>query len=83
MSISATIRNHKGHFFVPENWIGRGIGIYPWDTTAAKRRPAPMTVPGHVQITKKAAMALLRLKQVQLETSLQGTALILRERRLG
>lgn len=80
------IRRHKGAIFVPARWLERRIGLYPADVikdTNQAHRLHPAPPPDHVQITKKAALALIRLGMLDLETRIDQESLTLRERTIG
>lgn len=80
------IRRHKGAIFVPARWLERRVGLYPADVIkeinqAHRLHPEPPK--DHVQITKKAALALLRSRRLDLATRLDHDRLTLRERTIG
>ena len=78
------IRKHCGPIFVPENWLERRIGIYPGDVIgpASRHRDQADSVPeGHLQITKDAALSIIRHGLLELDTPQTGPFLTLRQRR--
>lgn len=80
------VRRHKGAIFVPARWLERRVGLYPADvikSTNQAHRLHPEPPPDHVQITKKAALALIRLHTLNLETRIDLDRLTLRERSIG
>ena len=80
----AVIRKHCGPIFVPETWLDRRIGIYPGDVIGPadrRRRQADSVPEGHLQITKDAALSIIRHGILELQTPTQGPALTLRQRR--
>ena len=80
------IRRHKGPIFVPARWLERRVGLYPADVIKDNNQPHrlhPDPPPEHVQITKKAALALLRLRTLDLDARLDQDRLTLRERTAG
>ena len=81
-SVRKQIQDHRGPIFAPTEWMDRRIGLYWWDATAV-RNPAPEIPPGHVQITKKGALGLVRVNQINIIATLEGNTLTLHEETKG
>ena len=80
---AAALRRHRGALFAPAQWLERRIGLYQADVIRRGNQghlEHPDPPPEHLQITKKAALALLRLGSIELEHQASGDRLVLRER---
>ena len=67
----SVIRKNCGPIFVPEIWLDRRIGIYPGDVIGPgnrRRRQADSVPEGHLQITKDAALSIIRHGTLELQT---------------
>ena len=80
---AVALRRHRGALFAPAQWLERRIGLYQADVIRRGNQghlQHPDPPPEHLQITKKAALALLRLGRIELEHEITGRGLVLSER---
>ena len=80
--VNTKIRSHTGPICVPADWLNRKIGLYVWDTTGVKR-PAQEIPAGHVQVTKRGALAAVKLGRLDIAARTQDNVLLLYEARTG
>ena len=80
------VRAHRGPIFVPDTWLERRVGLYPIDVVGPTNMPSHQAArkpTGHVQITKKAALAIIRLKNINITACQTADGLTLKQRASG